>query len=302
MKKWLLSISLAAGAVGLAGCGASDDVVVTTKAGDVTKDELYDAMKQNNKQQMEQTLQELVYDKVLSEKYSVSDKELDKELKKAKEQLGSQYEMFLAQYGIDEKGFKKLIKSQLLREKAATEDMKISDKELKAYYDKWEAPVEVSHILVEDEKKAKDIKAQLDKGAKFEKLAEEHSEDPGSAANGGSVGWIDNQTRQQFAPEFAAALPKLKVGQISEPVKTDFGYHIIKITDKKEKKSFEDMKAQLTDELKSAKIDPAKLQKKLDKELKAADVKVKDTDLKGAFESKSAPAEGGPKEENKEEK
>ncbi|PAQ14448.1 peptidylprolyl isomerase [Bacillaceae bacterium SAOS 7] len=302
MKKWLLSISLAAGAVGLAGCGASDDVVATTKAGDVTKDELYNAMKQNNKQQMEQTLQSLVYEKVLSEKYSVSDKELDQELKKAKEQLGDQYEMFLTQYGIDEKGFKELIKSELLRKKAATADIKVSDKELKEYYDKWEAPVEVSHILVEDEKKAKEIKAQLDKGEKFDKLAEEHSMDPGSAANGGSLGLVDNQGRQQFVPEFVEALSKLKVDQISEPVKSEFGYHIIKITDKKEKKSFEDMKAELTDELKASKVDPAKLQEKLDKEIKAADVKVKDTDLKGAFESESAPAEGGPKEENKEEK
>ncbi|MGM7636244.1 peptidylprolyl isomerase [Bacillus sp. Hm123] len=300
MKKWLLSISLAAGAVGLAGCGASDDVVATTKAGDVTKDELYNAMKQNSKQQMEQTLQNLVYEKVLSEKYSVSDKELDKELKKVKEQLGDQYEMFLTQYSIDEKGFKEMIKSELLRKKAATADIKVSDKELKEYYDKWEAPIEVSHILVEDEKKAKEIKAQLDKGAKFEELAEEHSMD-GSAANGGNLGLVDNQGRQQFVPEFTEALTKLEVDEISEPVKSEFGYHIIKITDKKEKKSFEDMKAQLTDELKASKVDPAKLQEKLDKEIKEADVEVKDADLKDAFKSESAPAEGGPKEEEKKE-
>ncbi|WP_338753491.1 peptidylprolyl isomerase [Bacillus sp. FJAT-52991] len=302
MKKWLLSISLVAGAIGLAGCSAGDDVVATTKAGDVTKEDLYEAMKVNNKQQMEQTLQNLVYDKILSEKYTVSDEELDKEFKKAKEQLGDQYEMFLAQFAIDEKGFKELVKSQLLREKAATADIKISDKELKEYYDKWEAPIEVSHILVEDEKTAKDLKAQLDKGAKFEELAEEHSADPGSAANGGSLGWIDNKGREQLVPEFVEAMSSLKVGQVSEPVKSQFGYHIIKVTDKKEKKPLKDMKAELTDELKASKIDPAKLQKKLEKELKASEVKVEDADLKGAFESESAPAEGAPKEETKEEK
>ncbi|MEK4030953.1 peptidylprolyl isomerase [Pseudobacillus sp. FSL P4-0506] len=288
MKKWILSASLLAGAVGLAGCGAGgNDVVATSKAGDVTQQELYDAMKEKYSPQMEQALQEAMYKKVLSEKYEVSDKELDKELKKAKEQLGSQYEAFLAQYNLDEKGFKEFLKLELLREKAALADIKVTDKQVKEYYDKWEAPVKVRHILVEDEKKAKEVKDKLAKGGKFEDLAKEYSTDTQSAQNGGELGWVDNEGRAQFVPEFSKALSTLKKGQISEPIKSDYGYHIIEITDVKEKKPFKEMKAELTKELKRSKADSATMQKKLDKEMKAADVEVKDKDLKGAFEGLS---------------
>lgn len=287
MKKLILSASLLAGAAGLAGCGAGDDVVATSKAGDVTQQELYDAMKEKYSPQMEQALQELMYNKVLSEKYEVSDKELDKELKEAKEQLGPQYEQFLAQYNLDEEGFKDFLKLELLREKAALSDIKVTDKELKEYYDKWQAPIKVRHILVEDEKKAKEVKEKLAKGEKFADLAKEYSSDPGSAQNGGDLGWVDNQMREQFVPEFTKALDTLKEGQVSEPVKSQLGYHIIEITDKKEKKPLKEMKAELTEEVKKSKADPETVQKKLDKELKAADVEVKDKELKGAFESLS---------------
>ncbi|KAB7704945.1 peptidylprolyl isomerase PrsA [Bacillus aerolatus] len=287
MKKWILSASLLAGAVGLAGCGAGNDVVATSKAGDVTQEELYNAMKEKYSPQMEQALQEIMYKKVLSEKYEVTDKELDKELKEAKEQLGPQYEAFLAQYNLDEKGFKDFLELELLREKATLSEIKVTDKEVKEYYEKWKAPIKVRHILVEDEKKAKEVKDKLAKGAKFEELATEYSADPGSAQNGGDLGWVDNQGRQQFVPEFTKALDTLKKGQVSEPIKSEFGYHIIEITDTKEKKPFKDMKAELTKELKLSKADPEAVQKKLDKELKAADVKVEDKNLKGAFESLS---------------
>lgn len=90
MKKWIISVSLAAGVVGLAGCSGdgaegNSDVVATTKAGDVTKDELYKSMKQKFTPQMEQALQELVYTKVLEDKYDVSKEEVDKKLNEAKD-------------------------------------------------------------------------------------------------------------------------------------------------------------------------------------------------------------------------
>ncbi|GLY11249.1 peptidylprolyl isomerase [Pseudobacillus badius] len=299
MKKWILSASLVAGAVGLAGCGAGDDVVATSKAGDVTQQELYDSMKEKYSPQMEQALQEVMYKKVLSEKYEVSDKEVDKELKKAKEQLGPQYEAFLAQYNLDEKGFKDFLKLELLREKAALSDIKVTDKEVKEYYDKWQPPMKIRHILVEDEKKAKEVEDKLAKGEKFDALAKEYSSDPGSAQNGGDLGWVDSQSREQFVPEFSKALDTLKKGEISKPVKSDLGFHIIEITDMKEKKPFKDMKPELTKELKQSKADPETIQKKLDKELKAADVKVKDEDLKGAFGGLSDSDKKSDKEEEK---
>jgi foldase protein PrsA len=289
MKKWALPLSLAAGVLALSGCGNSEgNVIATSKAGDVTDMELYAEMKEKYGPQMEQALQELMQKKVLSDKYEVTDEELDKEVKTAKEQLGDQYEMFLAQYGLDEDGFKEFLKLELLREKAALADIKVTDKEVKEYYDSWQPEIQVSHILVEDEAKAKEVKQKLADGGDFAKLAKEYSTDTGSAENGGSLGWIDNAGRAQFVPEFTKALSTLKVNQVSEPVKSDYGYHIIKITDQKEKASFEKMKSQMTEELKKSKVDSAALQEKLDKVMKDADVEVKDEDFKGAFDTEDA--------------
>ncbi|OLN23796.1 peptidylprolyl isomerase [Domibacillus antri] len=300
MKKWALPLSLAAGVLALSGCGGANDgnVIATSKAGDVTDTELYAEMKDKYGPQMEQALQELMQKKVLSDKYEVTDEELEKEVETAKEQLGAQYEMFLAQYGLDEDGFKEFLKLELLREKAALADVKVTDEEVKEYYDKWQPEINVSHILVEDEATAKEVKQKLADGGDFAALAKEYSTDPGSAENGGSLGWIDNAGRAQFVPEFTEALGKLKVNEVSEPVKSDYGYHIIKITEQKEKGSFEDMKDQMTDELKQSKIDSETLQKKLDEEMKAADVKVTDEDLKGAFETEEESKEEAPAEED----
>ncbi|WP_046175416.1 peptidylprolyl isomerase [Domibacillus indicus] len=292
MKKWVLPLSLAAGVLALSGCNNSEgNVIATSKAGDVTDMELYAEMKDKYGPQMEQALQELMQKKVLSDKYEVTDEELDAEVKEAKEQLGDQYEMFLAQYGLDEDGFKEFLKLELLREKAALADVKVTDDEVKEYYDSWQPEIQVSHILVEDEAKAKEVKKKLDDGGDFAELAKENSTDTGSAQNGGSLGWIDNAGRAQFVPEFTEALGKLKVNEVSEPIKSDYGYHIIKITDQKEKGSFEDVKDQMTEELKKSKVDSAALQTKLDEEMKSADVEVKDEDFKGAFDTEEAPAE-----------
>jgi foldase protein PrsA len=288
MKKWIISVTLATGMIGLAGCSGdgadNNDVVATTKAGDVTKDELYKSMKQKFTPQMEQALQELVYTKVLSDKYDVSKKEVDQKLNEAKDQLGPQFDMFLQQYNLDEKSFKDYLKLQLLQEKAATSDVKVSEKELKEYYEKWKPEIEVRHILVDDEKTAKEVKQKLADGGKFEELAKEYSKDPGSAENGGSLGWVDYAGRQNFVPEFSKALDTLEKGKVSEPIKTEYGYHIIEVTDKKEKKSFDEMKKELEKELKLSKVDPEKIQEAMKREIEKADLNIKDKDLKKSFD------------------
>ncbi|QTC42017.1 peptidylprolyl isomerase [Bacillus sp. V3] len=288
MKKWIISVTLATGMIGLAGCSGDSadksDVVATTKAGDVTKDELYKSMKQKFTPQMEQALQELVYTKVLSDKYKVSDKEVDEKLNEAKDQLGPQFDMFLQQYNLNEKSFKEYLKLQLLQEKAATSDVKVSEKELKEYYEKWKPEIEVRHILVDDEKTAKEVKQKLADGGNFEELAKEYSKDPGSAEKGGSLGWVDYAGRQKFVPEFSKALDTLEKGKVSEPIKTEYGYHIIEVTDKKEKKSFDEMKKELEKELKLSKVDPQKIQEAMKREIEKADLNIKDKDLKKSFD------------------
>jgi len=106
-----------------------------------------------------------------------------------------------------------------------------------------EQEVHARHILVATEDEAKDIEAQLKKGADFATLAKEKSKDPG-AADGGDLGYF---TKDQMVPEFAEAAFKLDKGQISDPVKTQFGWHIIEVEDKRIKPTptFDEVKSQL---------------------------------------------------------
>jgi peptidyl-prolyl cis-trans isomerase C len=106
-----------------------------------------------------------------------------------------------------------------------------------------EQEVHARHILVATEGEAKDIEAQLKNGADFAALAKQKSKDPG-AAEGGDLGYF---TKDQMVPEFAEAAFKLDKGQISGPIKTQFGWHIIKVEDKRVKPtpSYDQVKGQL---------------------------------------------------------
>ncbi|MDQ0505527.1 peptidylprolyl isomerase [Xanthobacter agilis] len=114
--------------------------------------------------------------------------------------------------------------------KAVSEDMK------RKTYDEFvksapaEEEVHARHILVDDEAKAKDIAKKAKAGEDFSKLAKEYSKD--GAEDGGDLGYF---TKDQMVPEFAEAAFKLDKGQVSDPVKSQFGWHIIKIEDKRAK-------------------------------------------------------------------
>lgn len=140
--------------------------------------------------------------------------------------------------------------------------------------------IKASHILVEDEETAKEVKNKLNEGASFEELAQEYSTD-GSAANGGDLGYFGPG---QMVPEFEEAAYALEVGEISEPVQSQFGFHIIKLTDKKEVAPFEEMKEEIREELARAKVDFTQVEALVNEELEAANVEVKDKDLEGTFE------------------
>jgi peptidyl-prolyl cis-trans isomerase C len=110
----------------------------------------------------------------------------------------------------------------------------VKDADIKAEYDKIKAAqsgrkeYKAHHILVATEDEAKGIIAKLKGGAKFEDLAKA-SKDPGSAANGGDLGWFDPES---FVPEFSKATASLQKGQVTEtPVKTQYGYHVIRLDD-----------------------------------------------------------------------
>ncbi|MEE9350915.1 MAG: peptidylprolyl isomerase [Thiotrichaceae bacterium] len=128
---------------------------------------------------------------------------------------------------------KKILLTTWTREKS--ESMKVSDEEIKAAYDesmKGQATDEFKarHILVEKEDDAKALIKELADGGDFEKLAKEKSTGP-SGPNGGDLGWFKPQT---MVPPFAKAVESMKKGDVSkEPVKTSFGFHVIKLEDKR---------------------------------------------------------------------
>lgn len=109
---------------------------------------------------------------------------------------------------------------------------------------KPEEEVRARHILVENEADAKKIEARLKAGEDFVKVAAEMSKDPGSAKEGGDLGFF---TKDRMVPEFAEAAFKLQPGQVSAPVKSQFGWHVIKVEEKREKPipTFDDVKEQV---------------------------------------------------------
>jgi len=129
------------------------------------------------------------------------------------------------------------------KEGVAEVDLQAAYESVKAQFTGKEYHVE--HILVEKESDAKAITAQLKAGANFEEIAKAKSLDPGSAKNGGDLGWV---TEKALVPEFSKAMVQLKNGQITDkPVKSQFGWHIIKMIDSRDVKapSMEEMKDQL---------------------------------------------------------
>ena len=129
------------------------------------------------------------------------------------------------------------------KEGVAEADLKAAYESVKSQYTGKEYHVE--HILVEKEADAKAITAQLKAGANFEELAKAKSKDPGSAPTGGDLGWVSEKS---LVPKFSKAMVQLKKGQITDkPVKTQFGWHIIKMDDVRDVKAppMEEIKDQL---------------------------------------------------------
>jgi len=153
-----------------------------------------------------------------------------------------------------------------------------------------EQEVHARHILVETEDEAKAIEAELKKGADFAELAKKKSKDPG-ASDGGDLGFF---TKDQMVPEFSAAAFSLEPGKISDPVKTQFGWHIIKVEEKRNRKApdFEQVKGQIetyvTRKAQAEYVAKLRESAKVERMDQAANVPAK-TDAKPA-DSKMAPA------------
>ena len=233
----------------------------------------------NSEQQLggyTQLLQDLIMDKLVAEAAStekVSDADVDAELAKIKGQFPDDkaFQEQIAQSGMTPDKLKENIRTGLQQSrwmKSQVKSPEITDDQAKTFYEsnikEFEQPetVKATHILfmVEPDAPADVVKQKEEAAAKaaeraaagedFTKLAKELSEEPGASESGGDLGFFP---KDRMVPEFADAAFAQKVGDISKPVKTQFGWHVIKVTDKKAAGTvpFDQVKEQVVSYLKS---------------------------------------------------
>ncbi|PGO32315.1 peptidylprolyl isomerase [Bacillus cereus] len=262
-------------ALALSACGSSDNIA-TSKVGNVTEKELSKELRQTYGKS---TLSQMMLNKALLDKYKVSDEEAKKQVDAAKEQMGDKFEVALEQVGLkNEDELKEKMKPEIALEKAIKAT--VTDKDVK---DNHKPEMKVSHILVKDEKTAKEVKEKINNGEDFTALAKQYSEDTSSKEQGGEIaGFAPGQT----VKEFEEAAYKLDAGQVSEPIKTSYGYHIIKVTDKKELKPFDEVKDTIRKDLEQQRLQDTTgkwKQQVINDLLKEADIKVTDKEFKDTF-------------------
>ncbi len=244
---FLFAITLAALAVvlylGQTGKAGVSGAAATVNGEKVTKQELYDAM---YKQGGETTLDSLISEKLVTQevdkaKVKVDEAAIEAELAQIKTQFPdeAQFNSAMEQSGFTLDSLKSEIRKNQEISKIFESKMDLSDAKLKEYFDKnaeqYNTPEQlmISHILVEKQEDADKILADLKGGADFAAVAKEKSTDPGSKDNGGSLGSFISRG-QGLDQAFEDAAFKLNKGEMSGVVQSSFGFHIIKVMDKKE--------------------------------------------------------------------
>ncbi len=225
---------------------------------------------------------ELLYQKSVKDDISIDPAAVEQEMKKMKSQFGSEEEFnnMLEQVNLTENDVEKQIKKglsiQKLIETEVAGEIKIPEEDVKKYYEdnpetfKQQEQVKASHILVRTEpsadeaakkearQKLADMKTKIEEGADFAELAREHSECP-SSSQGGDLGYFG---RGQMVKPFEEAAFALDKGEVSDIVETDFGYHLIKVTDKKAegKTDFAQVEGNIKEYLKNQKMQDEMMQ------------------------------------------
>lgn len=290
MKKLILTTITAASVFTLGACSnESDSTLIESKAGDVTAQSVVKNLDDAQKAQL--AFQDLIY-KITKDKYEdkVNIKDVEKKVDENIKNFGGEDKFTQAlqqqQPGLTIKKFKELQVQNAYRQQLIDDAIKISDEDVK------ENTRKASHILIAttdemgkkiDDKKVKKeaekILAELKKDpAKFAKIAKEKSSDKGTAEKGGELGYVN---KGQMVPTFEEALFKLKEGEMSNLVKTPYGYHII-LNEKMV--NFEKDKDLITQQYKRTLMQKNKdsIVKKYKSLLKEYDVQFKDKDLEKA--------------------
>ncbi|SFT19515.1 peptidylprolyl isomerase [Paenibacillus sp. BC26] len=223
---------------------AGNEAIGSVNGVSITRNQLYTAMIAVGGAQ---TLDNLIQDELIKQEAAkkgivISDKDVDAEIAKIKKRFPSEaeFENALQQAGMTLEDLKKQTPMQLRIRKIIEPSVKVTDADVKQFFEanraEFDVPeqVKASHILVATKAEADEILKQLKAGADFAKLAKEKSTDVGSGAAGGDLGYFSKGT---MVPAFENAAFSLKVGELSEPIKSEYGYHIIKVTDHKAAKA-----------------------------------------------------------------
>lgn len=243
-NKYIILTIIMALVLGVTGCTSGDKEIVA-KVNDqaITKDELYDVMvEQYGAQAVEYLISEkIIKSEIEKENVKVDDAEVEAEVNKVKEYYGSEeaFNQAMGEYGFNIEDIKNDIIMNMQIKKLVESKVTITDEEIGNYFKEnketlnQEEQVKASHILVEKEEEAKEVEEKISAGKDFAELAKEHSIDEGTKEQGGELGYFG---KGQMVKEFEDSVFALEVGEISKPVKSKFGYHIIKLEDKKEAK------------------------------------------------------------------
>lgn len=240
-----------------------EDAVAMVNGEAISKDELYEQMES---QYGAATVEQLIADKIVAveakkKKIAITDKELNNQVEDLKESYGGEevFSQVLQSNNTTLAVIKQDLKNYLTIKELLEPQIEISDEEMQTYFDENKASfgtaeqVKASHILVADETKANEIKQKLDAGEDFAALAKEFSTDDASKENGGELGFFP---KGSMVAEFEDVAFTLAIDQISDPVKSEYGYHIIKVEDKKAAKeaNFDESKAVIKETMIEQKI------------------------------------------------
>lgn len=254
MKKLLTALALTS-LVALSACNGGEadtdsHVIAEVEGVTITEKQLITELQEKYGEIAVASLIEKTIFEVRAQDLNITEAEITKELNDIRDAYNladdAAFEQFLASQSIGtEDDFRNLINQQLIIQKVATEGIVVTEAEIQQEFDAGKK-LQASHILVEDMETVQEIMDKLNKGGDFGDLAKEYSTDTGSGANGGSLGEFE---RGQMVPEFEQAAFSLEVDEISEPVQSQFGYHIIKVT---ARVPFEETLEEVKDELEEA--------------------------------------------------